>query len=53
MEMSFSSFIIAASMLGISEIGNDRPRRDLKKGCGKKKKKERKAERQARKRGRK
>jgi len=43
---------LAASM-ALAEDTLDRPRRDLRKGCGKDKKKQRKAERQARKKGRK
>lgn len=43
---------LAASM-ALAEDALDKPRRDLRKGCGKEKKKERKAQRQARKRGRK
>ena len=43
---------LAASM-ALAEDVIDRRGRDLKKGCGKDKKKQRKAERQARKKGRK
>lgn len=45
---------IAAALVAASGLGDrSRPRRDLRKGVGKAKRKERKAERQNRKKGRK
>jgi hypothetical protein len=46
-------FFEIASMLALSSIdGTGRPIRDLRKGCGKQKRKEKKAQRQNRKNGR-